>query len=102
MCFSLIPYLLVLSDDNLCKWFESRSGSEPSYFDTPVVFLKEFLEGYFVNKKAGKINCAVGRELTMAFCHKYLDGHAWVKVFRINPEFRDLRMNFHRKSASKC
>ena len=25
----------------------------------------------------------------------------WVKVFRINPEFRILRLTFHRKSASK-
>ena len=28
--------------------------------------------------------------------------HSWVKVFRINPEFRILRLTFHRKSASKC
>ena len=27
---------------------------------------------------------------------------ALVKVFRINPEFRILRLNFHRMSASKC
>ena len=27
---------------------------------------------------------------------------AWVKVFRIIPEFRILRLTFHRKSASKC
>ena len=26
----------------------------------------------------------------------------WVKVIRINPEFRVLRLTFHRKSASKC
>ena len=26
----------------------------------------------------------------------------WVKVFRINPEFRILRLTIHRKSASKC
>ena len=26
----------------------------------------------------------------------------WVNVFRINPEFRILRLTFHRKSASKC
>ena len=26
----------------------------------------------------------------------------WVKVFRIIPEFRILRLTFHRKSASKC
>ena len=29
-------------------------------------------------------------------------GEAWVKVFRINPEFRTLRLTFQRKSASKC
>ena len=27
---------------------------------------------------------------------------ACTKVFRINPEFRILRLTFHRKSASKC
>ena len=27
--------------------------------------------------------------------------HPWVKVFRINLEFRILRLTFHRKSASK-
>ena len=27
---------------------------------------------------------------------------AWLKVFRINPEFRILRLTFHRRSASKC
>ena len=27
--------------------------------------------------------------------------NAWVKVFRIIPEFRILRLTFHRKSASK-
>ena len=26
----------------------------------------------------------------------------WVKVFRITPEFRILRLTFQRKSASKC
>ena len=28
--------------------------------------------------------------------------NAWVKVFRIIPEFRILTLTFHRKSASKC
>ena len=28
--------------------------------------------------------------------------NAWMKVFRIVPEFRILRLTFHRKSASKC
>ena len=27
---------------------------------------------------------------------------AWVKLFRINPEFKILRLTFHRKSALKC
>ena len=31
-----------------------------------------------------------------------LSSYAWVKVFRIIPEFRVLRLTFHRKSASKC
>ena len=29
-------------------------------------------------------------------------GSVWVKVFRINPEFRILMLTFHWKSASKC
>ena len=28
--------------------------------------------------------------------------YAWVKSFRIIPEFRILRLTFYRKSASKC
>ena len=28
--------------------------------------------------------------------------YTWVKVFRIIPEFRILRLTFQRKSASKC
>ena len=28
--------------------------------------------------------------------------NTWVKIFRINPEFRILRLTFHRKSTSKC
>ena len=33
---------------------------------------------------------------------KVFANKAWVKVFRINPEFRILSLTFHRKSASKC
>ena len=29
-------------------------------------------------------------------------GNSWIKVFRIIPDFRILRLTFHRKSASKC
>ena len=38
----------------------------------------------------------------------YLEGllasfpYSWVKFFRINPEFRILRLTFYGKSASKC
>ena len=31
-----------------------------------------------------------------------ISAYAWVKVFRNNPEFKILRLTFHRKSASKC
>ena len=34
--------------------------------------------------------------------NKYYHKLAWVKVFRISPEFRILRLTFHRKLASKC
>ena len=37
----------------------------------------------------------------MIFCYLGIT-YAWVKVFRIIPEFRILRLTFHRKSASKC
>ena len=40
------------------------------------------------------------RQVTSLFCKAPLK--AWVKVFRIIPEFRILRLTFHRKSASKC
>ena len=33
---------------------------------------------------------------------KEILGYTWVKVFRIVPEFRILRLTFHKKSASKC
>ena len=35
-------------------------------------------------------------------CFKNVNITAWMKVFRIIPEFRILRLTFHRKSASKC
>ena len=38
--------------------------------------------------------------LTLNYCLNWL--FSWVKVFRIIPEFRILRLTFHRKSASKC
>ena len=40
---------------------------------------------------------------TSSFCGDpvFQVDHTWVKVFRINPEFRILRLTFHRKSASK-
>ena len=40
--------------------------------------------------------------LLEAFVHMLQVPDPWVKVFRINPEFRILRLTFHRKSASKC
>ena len=42
--------------------------------------------------KLGVIIKAVGKD----------NATPWVKVFRVIPEFRILRLTFHRKSASKC
>ena len=44
--------------------------------------------------------CQVSKEtiFTLAFFKHLL----MVEFFRINPEFRILRLTFHRKSASKC
>ena len=36
--------------------------------------------------------------LAITVCHQYASP-AWVKVFRIIPKFRILRLTFHRKSA---
>ena len=41
----------------------------------------------------------IGKEIELHVVDKLL---TWVKDFRINPEFRILRLTFHRKSASKC
>ena len=43
-----------------------------------------------------------GGGVTLSCVHYILITRAWVKVFKINPEFRILRLSFHRKSASKC
>ena len=42
--------------------------------------------------------------ITAAFCFVVREAtvSAWVEVFKINPEFRILRLTFQRKSASKC
>ena len=51
----------------------------------------------FVENKMGKRAC-----ICIVF-YSHDDTFTWVKnVFRINPEFRILRLTFHRKSASKC
>ena len=46
------------------------------------------------------LNVALRQHPYVAYC--WCPNYAWVKVFRINPEFRILRLTFHRKSASKC
>ena len=40
--------------------------------------------------------------LARAFTDCKRNADAWVKVLRINPEFRILRLTFHRKSASNA
>ena len=50
MCFSLIPYLLVLSEDNLCKWFECRSGSESRLWHPNSISEKKFGRGFCQQK----------------------------------------------------
>ena len=45
----------------------------------------------------------LGKQSNQCTCRKYfLTMHAWMTGFRINPEFRILKLTFHRKSASKC
>ena len=41
-------------------------------------------------------------DFTLCLVNCYHARYSWMKVFRINPEFRILRLTFHRKSASKC
>ena len=72
---------------------------QPSY-----MFLEKLL---FTCKPHGQpTTFAVGTRVSRHLLH-IKDGyllnpyHAWVKVFRIIPEFRILRLTFHRKAASK-
>ena len=37
-----------------------------------------------------------------AYDFNFFPNLTWMKVFRINPKFRILRLTFHKKSASKC
>ena len=52
------------------------------------------------------LECLPYNNFVLCIClndaHELQDTFAWVKVFRINPEFRILKLTFHRKSASKC
>ena len=53
------------------------------------------IEGIISRKFHLEFNTMMG----MSHCYLYIN--AWVKVFRIIPEFRILRLMFRRKSASK-
>ena len=50
----------------------------------------------------GHVACHKGIVLLDIYRKRAKLFNSWVKVCRINPEFRILRLNFHRKSASKC
>ena len=57
--------------------------------------------GYGLDKSC---DLTLGPEKLLEFSVNELtvfDLKAWVKVFKIIPEFRILRMTFHRKSSSK-
>ena len=49
------------------------------------------------NKQTSFLSDCLIRDYLFAFL-----AFTWVRVVRINPEFRKLRLTFHRKSASKC
>ena len=54
---------------------------------------------YLVNFKLVSVICISKSYIAVPLNHVI---KAWVKVFRIIPELRILRLIFHRKSASKC
>ena len=53
-----------------------------------------------------EVHIFVSLFVILIYGHNYLKTGfmllSWVKVFRIIPEFKILRLTFHRKSASKC
>ena len=55
-----------------------------------------------LNSSAFYLCCTYLSTLQTRFFHGSKVQYAWVKVFMIIPEFRILRLTFHRKSASKC
>ena len=66
----------------------------------PTVFLHLIAEGMLVSM-ALNLTCV---QSACGLAHNFTDlltDYAWLKVFRIISEFRILRLNFHRKSASK-
>ena len=75
-----------------------------------ICFFRQYLRGARCMsqvKLEGKVaivtgaNTGIGRHVAEDLANRGKT-IAWVKVIRINPEFRILRLNFHRKSASKC
>ena len=67
---------------------------------------KHFYTGFiFLTKKSPVLLILIGKpvkEYIVRQCiPKWDTALSWVKVFRIIPEFRILRLTFHRKSASK-
>ena len=44
----------------------------------------------------------IGGQIVFLYIPENLFDNAWVKVFRIIPEFRILRLTFPRKSTPKC
>ena len=85
------------SDQSLCLSLE--------YSMTVKLLTRHHLE--FQSLKGGCTGLSESTLVKMPHCWKshvmaQMGSNAWVKVFRIIPEFRILKLTFHRKSASKC
>ena len=79
---------LVLSHHHLCLYIQSMKSGKS-------------VHAHSINETTLSLVAQHGNKCQNLICWYHVN-NVWVKVFRINPDFRILRLTFHRKSASKC
>ena len=76
------------------KQTNKQTNKQSNYGHLHVLYARQALH-FIAFSSTCLINLIIQEHLCKIF-------YAWVKVFGIFPEFRILRLTFHRKSASKC